>query len=185
MASLTNEVLLARHLVRMAPEPAAQAHMLNRALDVFHEYFFGLGMVTELQVEVHRMAEAGESLTYETITATNTQIWRKWHGDAVEVTPDGCGASWCEGSRHLQNFYGYQYLTGLAAGVAFADAIESEGQSAVARYLRFLAVGSAQRPAEALAESGVDLRATGPWRRALAQYAAWQDGLEKTFAIRP
>lgn len=150
IASLTNGVLLARHLLRTVRAPEARAHMLSRALDVINKYMFSQAMLTEMQVEAHRMAEQGEPLTYDSITAANTAVLRKWYGEAVEITDEGHGSSWCEVLHHLRNFYGFEYVTGVAAAMAFADPIEGEGEPAVERYLRLLGAGPSQQPLELL-----------------------------------
>jgi oligoendopeptidase F len=170
MASTTNELLLARHMLRTTQDRALRRYVLTRALGTFNANFYGGSSMAALQQAVHAMVENRQTLTYESITETYTDILRRWYGDSVEIAPDGMGGNWMRAQHHFFNFYSYQYATGIAAAAAFADAIVREGQPAVERYLTFLRSGSSAHSIDLLREAGVDMSTAAPMERAVAVY---------------
>jgi oligoendopeptidase F len=123
MASTTNELLLARHLLATTGDRTLRRYVLTRALGAFTSNFFGGSMVAGFQLDVHRMVEQGQPLTYESITDAFMRWSRRWYGDTVEMSPETMGSTWARAPHHFMNFYYYQYATGIAAAAAFADAI--------------------------------------------------------------
>ncbi len=180
MASTTNELLLARHLLKTTSEPGLRRFILTRAISAFTSNFWGGSMMAKLQLQVHEMVEQGTPLTWESITAANTAVNKAWYGDTLEITEEGMGSQWAQVLHHYLNFYSYQYATGISAGAAFSDAILTEGEPAVKRYLGFLSAGSSKHPMEILKEAGIDMTTPAPLERAVAVFAGLVDELERT-----
>lgn len=180
MASTTNEILLLRHLLATTSDRALRRYVLTRALRSFTSNFYGGASMAALQLEVHRMVERGQPLTYESVTAANTTILTRWYGDTVEVTDEGMGSGWTRATHHYSNFYAYQYATGIAAAAAFADAILTGGRPAVDRYIGFLSAGSSKRPLDILRDAGLDMTGPVPLDRAVNLFAELLDELERT-----
>lgn len=179
IASTTNELLLARHLLDTVDDPALRRYVLTRTLGSFNANFYGGAMLAALQLAVHQMVEQGRPLTYESVTAANEAILRRWYGDTLEITPEAAG-NWTRPPHHFQNFYAYQYATGIAAAAAFADAILRDGSPAVASYLGFLRAGSSAHALDTLAAAGLDLTDPAPLERAVSVYDAFLRELEAT-----
>ena len=179
-ASTTNEILLARHLLATSVDQDFRRAVLNMALTSFHDNFFHSGALAELQLQLHRAAEAGAPITYQSIPAMNISILKRYYGDVVEMTPEGLGAQWNWVLHHFLDFYGYQYALGMSAAAAFADAVLTEGKAAVERYLSFLRAGCSARPLEILQTAGLDLTTPEPVEGAVGVYAALVDELECT-----
>lgn len=180
MASTTNELLLARHLLSTTSDRTLRRYVLTRALSAFQGNFWGGCMGSALMLRVHEMAERGEPLTYESVTAANVEILRRWYGDTVVVTPEDAGSQWLRVLHHYRNFYYYQYATGISAAAAFSAAILAEGEPAVQRYLRFLSAGSSAHDLDLLKAAGLDMTTPAPIERAIATYAELVDELERT-----
>lgn len=179
-ASTTNEILLARHLLKQPSDPEFRRAVLNMALTSFHDNFFHAGTLAALQRDMHQAAEQGAPLTCESITAMNMEIQRRWYGETVVVTPEGLGSLWNWVIHHFLDFYGYQYALGISAAAAFAEAILGEGAPAAERYLGFLRAGSSAHPLEILRAAGLDMTTPEPVERAVAVYAALVDELERS-----
>jgi oligoendopeptidase F len=179
MASTTNELLLARYLLQTTTDRKVRRYVLTRALGAFTANFWGGSMMAALQQWMHESVEKGESLTYESFTAAQVDVFKRWHGDTVEVTPEGMGATWLRVLHHFRNFYSYQYATGISAAAAFADAILTEGEPAVKRYLGFLSSGSSAHPIEILKAAGLDMTTPAPLEAAVAYFGRLVDDLEK------
>lgn len=180
MASTTNEILLARHLLRVSTDRALRRYVLTRALGTLTANFFGGTTMAAFQLAAHEMVERGEPLTYESLTDLNSSILRRFYGDAVTITPDGMAATWLRPPHHFLNFYGYQYATGVSAAAAFAGAILEEGEPAIQRYLSFLRAGSSQHSIDILKEAGIDMTSREPVVNAVALFADLVDQLERS-----
>lgn len=180
MASTANELLLARHMLKTTTDRALRRYVLTRALSAFTSNFFGGSLSAAFQLHVHEAVEKGQALTYESITEAFTAILKRWYGDTVEVTPEGMGHTWMRAPHNFRGFYSYQYATGISAAAAFVDAILSEGEPAVKRFLGFLNAGSSAHAIDILKEAGVDMTTPEPIEKAVALFADLVDELERT-----
>ncbi|HYG60360.1 MAG TPA: oligoendopeptidase F [Symbiobacteriaceae bacterium] len=178
MASTTNELLLARHLLANTTDRTLRRYVLTRALGAFGANFWGASMMAALQLEMHQMVERDEPLTYESITARSVDIYKRWNGDTMEVLPEAAGSQWLRVLHHFRNFYSYQYATGISAAAAFADAILTEGEPAVKRYLGFLSAGSSAHSIDILKTAGVDMTTPAPMEKAVAYFGELVTALE-------
>lgn len=181
MASTTNEILLAEHLLKTTSSPDLRRYVLTRALGAFTGNFFGASIMAALQLAVHQMVERRETLTYERVTEANRAIFQRYYGDAVVLT-EGLAGSWLRPPHHFFNYYAYQYATGISAAAAFATAILAEGEPAVQRYLGFLKAGSSAYPLEILQAAGLDMTTPEPLEQAVAYFGRLVDELERSLS---
>ena len=179
MASTTNELLLARYLLKTTSNRKLRRYVLTRALGAFISNFWGGSTMAALQLQMHAAVEKGEPLTCESITAMNTDILKRWHGDTVNITPEGAGSAWLRTVHHFLNFYSYQYATGISAAAAFADAILTEGEPAVKRYLGFLSAGSSAHDIDILKAAGLDMTTAAPIQKAVDYFGQLVTELEQ------
>jgi oligoendopeptidase F len=177
-ASTTNELLVANHLRTVSAERRVRRLALIKTIDSFITNFFYGSMATALQLALHDMAERGEALTYESITAVSTAIYQRFYGDTLAVTAAGIGSQWLRVSQHYFGFYSYQYVTGIAAAAAVSVEILSGEASALHRYLTFLKAGSSAPPLDVLRLAGVDLLSRLPGERAVAAFSDLVTALE-------
>ena len=180
MASTTNELLLAHHLLATTSDRRLRRYVLTRALDAFQSNFWGGSMGAALMLQVHQMAERGEPLTYESISEASAAIQRRWYGDEAALAPETTGSVWLRVPHHYRNYYNYQYATGISAAAAFSAAIRSEGEPAVRRYLGFLRSGCSAHDLDLLRAAGIDMTTPAPIERAVDTYAELVTGLEQT-----
>ena len=180
MASTTNELLLARHLLATIRDRSLRRYVLTRAIVAFQGNFWGGSMGAALMLQVHQMAERGEPLTYESVSAASAQTLRRWYGDTVAVTPETSGSTWLRVPHHYLNYYNYQYATGISAAAAFAAAILEAGAPAVGRYLSFLRSGSSAHDLDLLRAAGLDMTTPAPIERAVDTFALLVTELENS-----
>ena len=83
---------------------------------------------------------------------------------------ENCANEWMRIPHFYRSYYGYVYATGLCAAVSLSDKILSEGESAVRDYRKFLSVGCAVPPIDALKLAGIDRSSPEPSRRALGVF---------------
>lgn len=179
MASTTNELLLARYLLKTTTDRKLRRYVLTRALAAFTSNFWGGSMMAAIQLGMHEMVEKDEAITYESVTALQTDVYKRWYGDSVVVTPEGMGSQWLRVLHHFRNFYSYQYATGISAAAAFADAILTEGEPAVKRYLGFLSSGSSAHDIDILKRAGLDMTTPAPIEKAVAYFGQLVTELEQ------
>jgi oligoendopeptidase F len=90
------------------------------------------------------------------------------------------GSMWAQFHTHLyNNFYVYQYTTGIAGAQALAGQVLDEGAPAAERYRAFLSAGSSLYPLEALRRAGVDLESREPVDRAFEALEGFVGRLEE------
>jgi oligoendopeptidase F len=179
MASTTNELLLARYLLKTTSNRKLRRYVLTRALGAFTSNFWGGSTMAALQLQMHEAVERGEPLSYESISLMQADILKRWHGDTVNITPEGAGAQWLRTLHHFRNFYSYQYATGISAAAAFTDSILTDGEPAVRRYLGFLSAGSSAHDIDILRAAGLDMTTSAPIEKAVAYFGQLVTELEQ------
>ncbi len=166
VASTCNEAVMLRHLLRVFPEPKAQAFLLNHFLEQFRTTCFRQTMFAEFELTAHRMAEAGQPLTKETLNEAYYKLNELYYGKSCEV--DGWIANeWMRIPHFYRAFYVYVYATGLCAAVSLSDRILNGGEEAARDYRAFLSAGCTVPPIEALKLAGIDMSSPEPLRRAM------------------
>ena len=85
---------------------------------------------------------------------------------------------WARIPHFYRPFYVYKYATGYSTAVALSEAIRSEGEPAVRRYLEFLSMGGSAYPLDELRHAGVDLATPAPIEAALGKFARLLDDAE-------
>lgn len=165
VASTVNEVLLAMELLDRHKEEEAQLFLLYNLLDGFRGTVFRQTLFAEFERESHRMAEAGEPLTAESLNALHDRLNKLYYPCCK---PDEwIGWEWMRIPHFYNAFYVYKYATGFSAATAIASRIRSEGAPAVADYKKFLSAGGSLPPIEALKLAGVDMSTGEPVDSAL------------------
>ncbi len=166
VASTCNEILLMEYLLKNTTDPREKAYLLNHYLDSFKGTVYRQTMFAEYEMTTNAMAEAGESLTAETLSKVYHDLNCKYYGPDMISDPE-ISVEWARIPHFYYNFYVYQYATGFSAAVAIARNILSEGEPAVAKYKEFLSAGCSASPVELLKIAGVDLETPEPIQDAL------------------
>jgi len=166
VASTLNEGLLTEYLLKTTTDRALRMAILNQSLEDFRGTLFRQTMFAEFEQRVHDLAEQGEPLTADTLSAIYRALNEKYYG--AEVTIDELiDIEWARIPHFYSSFYVYQYATGISAASALVQQILQEGKPAVDRYLKFLASGSSDYSIELLKKAGVDMTSPEPVRQAL------------------
>lgn len=177
VASTCNEVLLMEYLLANTTDKKERAYLINHFLDSFKGTVYRQTMFAEYEKVTNAMAEAGESLTAETLKKVYYDLNCKYYGPDM-VSDDEIAWEWCRIPHFYYNFYVYQYATGFSSAVAIARRILKEGQSAVDDYMRFLSGGCSKSPVELLKIAGVDMTTKAPIQSALDVFGELLDEME-------
>ena len=153
VASTVNEVLLTRHLLKVEQDEKVRAALLNHFLEGFRTTIFRQTLFAEFERKAHRMQEAGEPLTAQSLSAAYHELNALYYEGAV--INEYADVEWARIPHFYSAFYVYQYATGFSSAVAIADRILRTGDAS--DYLRFLATGGSDYPIEELKIAGVDL----------------------------
>lgn len=181
VASITNEALLAHHLLTTTADPLLRAAILAERLNTLRGTFFRQAMFADFEHRAYALSESGEALTADRLSELHLALNREYHGPGVAVD-EAIAVEWAFLPHFYYDFYVYQYATGLIAATALADAILVEGAPAAERFLRFLGQGGHGYPVDLLREAGVDMTTPEPTRRAMAMFERQLDELEALLA---
>jgi oligoendopeptidase F len=169
VASTLNEGLMTEYLLKTTPDRALRLAILNHSLEDFRGTLFRQTMFAEFEQRVHTLAEQGEPLTADSLSATYRALNEKYYGADVTID-DLIDIEWARIPHFYYNFYVYQYATGISAASALVQQILREGKPAVERYLKFLRCGSSDYSIELLKKAGVDMTSPEPVRQALSMF---------------
>ena len=179
VASNFNQALLRGGLLRNGVERDFELALLDETFDNFHRYLFLMPILSQFEQQIHQAAEAGEALTADGMSATLYALFQRAYGPAMRVDPARDGIVWAQFPHLYENFYVYQYASGIAAANALADGVLRDEPGATGRYLRFLSAGGSLYPLEALRLGGLDMTSPEPLDRAFSVLASFVDRLER------
>lgn len=178
VASTLNESLLTEYLLKTTSDPAVRLAILNHSLEDFRSTLFRQAMFADFEQQIYDLAEQGEALTADTLSANYRKLNEKYYG-AEAVLDDLIDIEWARIPHFYFNFYVYQYATGMSAANTLAQGILQEGTPAVERYLKFLSSGSSDYSIELLKKAGVDMTSPEPVRQALAVFESHLTQMEQ------
>ncbi len=169
VASLCNEALLMQYLLGKTTEKQERAVLINHFLEQFRTTLYRQTMFAEFEWKAHQQAEAGETLTAESLNAMYYQLNKDYYGEDM-VIDQKIEIEWARIPHFYRNFYVYQYATGFAAAMALSTRILKEGEPAVKDYLKFLSGGCSTDPVSLLKIAGVDMSTPKPVNDALKMF---------------
>ena len=174
VASTVNETLMTHHLLKGETDRVKRAYYITQFLESFRTTCFRQTMFAEFEMKAHRMAESGEPLTVDSLSAMYRALNELYY-DGAHVD-DNIALEWMRIPHFYNAFYVYQYATGLCSAVKLADDILHGG--AVERYINFLKSGGSDYPIEELKAAGVDLTKKESIIASLRVFAQYVDELD-------
>jgi oligoendopeptidase F len=191
VASTLNENLLLHHMLGRAKDDETRLFLLGTHLDGMRTTLFRQTKFAEFELAFHALAEEGETLTGEGLSALYLTTTRAYYGhdQGVCEVPDLVAVEWAMVPHFHYDFYVYQYATSLVAASSFAKSIREEaarkkGTRARDAYLAMLRAGGSNFPVDLLRDAGVDMTTSKPFEAAIAEMNAVMDEMEKILARR-
>lgn len=178
VASTLNEALLTHYLLQETSDRLLRMYIVNHYLEGFRATLYRQTMFAAFEQQIHAAAEAGESLTADSLSAMYKALNDSYYGAEVHVD-DLIAIEWARIPHFYYNFYVFQYATGISAAAALAKQILSEGKPAVERYRRFLTRGSSEYSINLLRDAGVDMASPEPIQQALNLFGEYVGEMEK------
>ncbi len=181
VASTCNEALLMEHLLSKTTDRKQRAYLINHFLEQFKNTLYRQTMFAEFELNIGRMAQAGQTLTAETLNAEYRRLNELYFGPDM-VVDDLIAKEWIRIPHFYYNYYVFQYATGYSAAIALSRRILREGEPAVRDYLGFLSGGCSKSPIDLLKGAGVDMTSPAPVEQALELFGSLLDEMESLMA---
>ena len=179
VASTTNEAILVNYLLEVTTDRNERLFLLDFYLDSIRNTFYRQTLFAEFELEIHKRAAAGESLTADLMDEIYGGLVKKYYG-ADFVIDEYKAAEWSRIPHFYRNFYVYTYATGYSAAAAFSKRILEMGDSARDQYIKeFLSGGSSDYPCAVLKKAGVDMTTPEPVIALSQLFGRLVDELEK------
>ncbi|HEY3368754.1 MAG TPA: oligoendopeptidase F [Symbiobacteriaceae bacterium] len=178
--STISELLLGQHILAKSTDNRMRRWVVMQFLATYHHNFVRHLLEGELQRRIYALAEAGQPVTAATLCQTKGDILERFWGGEV-VIDEGAKLTWMRQPHYYMGLYPYTYSAGLTLATAVAQAIRTEGQPAVNRWLQTLEAGGTLGPLELAKLAGVDMSGPAPFRKAVAYVGSLIDELERSF----
>jgi oligoendopeptidase F len=184
VASNFNQAMVRAHLLKTKEDPQFQISLLEEAFANFHRYFFIMPILAQFELEIHQRVERGEGVTAEDMNLLMTDLFAEGYGSELQFDRDRTGITWATFGHLYQDYYVYQYSTGISAAHALSRRVLSGQPDAAEDYLRFLSAGSSLYPLDALKLAGVDMSTPQAVEETFEVLAQMVDRLEELTKTR-
>ncbi len=178
VASNFHQALVRAYLLQSNPSREFQLSVIEEALSNFHRYFFIMPTLARFELAVHERIEQGEGIAAGDMSELMADLFAEGYGHQVAFDRQRVGMTWATFGHLYQDYYVFQYATGISAANALAQRVLSGAPDAVTNYLAFLRSGSSLYPLDALQLAGVDMTSPEPVRQAFAVLSGLVDRLE-------
>ncbi len=153
--------------------------VIEEAMANFFRYFFIMPTLARFELATHQRVEKGEPLTADVMRDIMTELLAEAYGPGVKVEREHEGMLWASFPHLYEDYYVFQYETGIAGGQALAGRVLRGEPNAVPAYIRFISAGSSDYPIDILRKAGVDLLHPEPVEEAFAVMAGYIGELEE------
>ena len=174
-----NQALVRDHLLKTNTDPEFQISVLEEGFANFHRYFFIMPLLAQFELEVHRRVERGQGVTAEDMNALMADLYAEGYGSEMQFDRDRTAITWATFGHLYQDYYVYQYSTGISGAHALSRRILAGVPNAAEDYLRALRVGNSMYPLDTLKLAGVDMSTPQPIEETFEILANMVDRLEE------
>ncbi len=178
VASTFNEDLLTRLLLKRAKSKEEKIFLINQKIEDIRTTLFRQTMFAEFELLIHTLAEQNTPLTPKLLREEYSKLNGKYFGKEVIIDTEA-ESEWSRIPHFYNNFYVFQYATGISAALALADRVVSGGAEERDAYLNFLKSGSSRYPIDILQGAGVDMRTPQPVIAAIDKFDGLVSELER------
>jgi len=184
VASNFNQAMVRAHLLKTNPDPQFQISVIEEAFSNFHRYFFIMPMLAQFELEIHKRAERGQGITADDMNALMADLFAEGYGTEMQFDRDRTGITWATFGHLYQDYYVFQYATGISGAHALSHRILSGVPNAAEDYLRALSAGNSMYPLETLKLAGVDMSTPEPVEQTFEILSQMVDKLEELTKVR-
>jgi oligoendopeptidase F len=181
IASTCHEVLLANYMLGLAKTKEEKLFYLGQLMENYRGTFFRQAMFAEFQLAIHDLAEKGEGLSGEKMTAVYGALLRKYHGPGMILDPV-YSIEWAYIPHFYMGFYVFQYATSITAANYFADKLMHGTVKDRENYLSVLRAGGSDYGYNILKKAGLDMATATPYQTIVRSFSDVLDQAEKLLA---
>ena len=181
VASTAHELLLANMLVERAKTKEEKLFYLGQIMENYRGTFFRQSMFAEFQLAINDLANKGEALSGEKMSAMYIDLLKRYHGPKVMIEPV-YSAEWMYIQHFYFGFYVWQYATSITAANFFAQKVMHGTAADRDRYLNVLRSGGSDYGYELLKKGGLDMATAEPYRLIVDSFSKVLDQAEKLIA---
>jgi len=177
VASTAHELLLANMMVERAKTKEDKLFYLGQIMENYRGTFFRQSMFAEFQLAINDLANKGEGLSGEKMSALYLDLLKRYHGPKVQVEPV-YSSEWAYIQHFYFGFYVWQYATSITAANFFAQKVMHGTVADRDRYLAVLRAGGSDYGYNLLKSGGLDMATAEPYRLIIASFSKVLDQAE-------
>ncbi len=181
VASTAHELLLANMLVERAKSKDEKLFYLGQIMENYRGTFFRQSMFAEFQLAINDLADKGEGLSGQKMSAIYLDMLKRYHGPKVQVEP-AFGSEWAYIQHFFFGFYVWQYATSITAANFFAQKVMHGTAADRDRYLNVLRSGGSDYGYTLLKVGGLDMASAEPYRLIVDNFSKVLDQAEALIA---
>ena len=168
VASTTNEILLAEHLLQTCTDAPLQRYLLAHLADEIRTTIYRQTQFAEYELKIHQAVEEGQSLTADFLEKTYYDLNEQYYGLHADKL---IAHEWSRIPHFYYNFYVYKYATGMSAALQLTHNILHGTAAQKKAYFGFLKAGCSKDVLDIMKDAGVDLTSPKPVETALEYFA--------------
>jgi oligoendopeptidase F len=177
-ASNLNQVLLRAKVLEGADRDTALS-VLEEAFFFAHRYLFLMPTMSEVEHKLHTTCAAGGAMSASELREATVEAFSAAYGDTVEFDPERLGMKWAKFCHFYAPYYFFQYAIGISAAMTIGQRILAQDDGIQEKYLRFLAAGGSDYPAEIFKIVDIDITSPKPYREAFKVVEGYVARLEE------
>jgi oligoendopeptidase F len=177
VASTAHELLLANMMVERAKSRDDKLFYLGQIMENYRGTFFRQAMFGEFQLAINDLANKGEGLSGEKMSALYFDLLKRYHGPKVQMEPD-YSSEWAYIQHFYFGFYVWQYATSITAANFFAQKVMHGTVADRDRYLAVLRAGGSDYGYNLLKIGGLDMATAEPYRLIVDSFSKVLDQAE-------
>ncbi|MEO5613027.1 MAG: M3 family oligoendopeptidase [Sphingomicrobium sp.] len=177
VASTAHELLLANMMVGRAQTKEDKLFYLGQIMENYRGTFFRQAMFAEFQLAINDLANKGEGLSGEKMSALYFNLLKRYHGPKVQMEP-AYSSEWAYIQHFYFGFYVWQYATSITAANFFAQKVMHGTPADRDNYLAVLRAGGSNYGYNLLKIGGLDMATAEPYRLIVASFSKVLDQAE-------
>ena len=177
VASTAHELLLGNMMVERAQSKQDKLFYLGQIMENYRGTFFRQSMFAEFQLAINDLANKGEGLSGEKMSALYLDLLKRYHGPKVQIEPV-YSAEWAYIQHFYFGFYVWQYATSITAANFFAQKVLRGTDADRDRYLNVLRAGGSDYGYNLLKIGGLDMATAEPYRLIVDRFSKVLDQAE-------
>jgi oligoendopeptidase F len=159
--STLSEALFLEYMLERATDPRERIVLLQHAIDGIVGTFYTQVLFADYELQAHRLVEAGQPVTADTLGAIYFDLLQAYYGDSLDYD-ELSRVTWARIPHFYSTpYYVYQYATCFASSAQLMRQLTmgpaADRTAAIDRYLTLLKSGGSDHPMSLLQRAGVDL----------------------------